>query len=145
MPYYREENVYVILSEYGIGVLKDLNLTERIPPDMRASRSLFHSPIYAYISAHTAQALEAELEQQNNCLKIREMYKTKEYTHGFKIECTKVQIAERALQQEFLCFCSKAASQIEKCTFHCSFASNAISRRNTLLRSALKLLFTFKI
>ena len=114
----REEDVDVILSESGISVLKELNLTARIPPDVRARRSLFLRRIDAYVGAHTAQELKSELEHQNNWLKIREVFKIKEYTHVLKIECNEVQMADRALQQGLLCYYSKiAASQIERETY----------------------------
>ena len=44
-----EMDVYINLSESGISVLKNLNLTARIAPDVRARRSLFLRRIGAYV------------------------------------------------------------------------------------------------
>ena len=114
----KSEDVDVILSDKGIDTLKKLNLVARIPSELRARRSLFLRRIDAYVGAHTANELKTELESQNPWLKVREVYKIKDYTHVFKIECKEVQMADRALREGLLCFYSKVASgQIERETY----------------------------
>ena len=111
----KNDDIDVILSDKGSEVLKKLNFVARIPPEVRARRSLFLRRIDAYVGAHTAAEIKTELETQNNWLKVREVFTIKDYTHVLKIECKEVQMADRALREGVLCFYNKVApGQIER-------------------------------
>ena len=111
----REEDVDPLLSETGIQVLRSLNISARISPEVRAKRSLFLRRVDAYVGEHTAEELKIEFEAQNAWLKIREVFRMKDYNHVIKIECREVSMADKALENGIFCFYSKiAALQIEK-------------------------------
>ena len=111
----RPEDTDALLSERGIEVLRKLNLNVRIPPQVRAKRSLFLRRVDAFVGSHSPEEIKAELEAQNPWLKVREIFKIKDYTHVLKIECKELAMADKALEQGLLCFYTKiATNQIER-------------------------------
>ena len=114
----RQEDTDVILSAKGIELLKTLNLSVRIPPQVRAKRSLFLRRIDAFVGSHSPEEIKEELEAQNPWLKVREVFKIKDYTHVLKVECKELQMADKALEQGLLCYYTKiAGAQIERETY----------------------------
>ena len=114
----RQEDTDVLLSTKGAETLRKLNLIARIPPQVRARRSLFLRRVDSFVGAHSPVELKNELEAQKPWLKVREVFKIKDYTHVLKIECQELQMADKALEQGLLCFYTKiAGAQIERETY----------------------------
>lgn len=107
----RKEDADKLLEEKGVALLKKHNLSVRVPPEIKARRSLFVRRVDSWVGAHTAEEIKQDLELNQPWLKIREIIKIKDYTHVFKIECVSVAMADRAAQEGLLCYFTRITSE----------------------------------
>lgn len=111
----RKEDADRVLEVKSIEHLERIGLSVRIPPELRARRSIFCRRIDSYVGEHTPQQLKTELEKENKWMKVREVIKFKDYTHVFKIEMTTVNAADRAIRDGFGCFYTRVTpDQVER-------------------------------
>ena len=91
--------------------LRRINLSVKIPPEIKARRSLFCRKIDLSVGEHSPEEIRNELQRKQPWLKIREIIKFKTYTHVFKMEC----MTDRVMQSCLKCFYTTIpTSQIEK-------------------------------
>ena len=57
----KKEDADTILTQKGIDLLKSLNLTVRVPPELRARRSVFIRQVDQSVGSHTEVDIEVEL------------------------------------------------------------------------------------
>ena len=100
----KKEDADILLSERGITLLQSLNLSVKVPPEIRARRSLFIRQVDQSIGQKSPDEIKIELIKNHNWLKKCEVTKIKNYTHIFKLECGSVAEAERVLTEGLLCF-----------------------------------------
>lgn len=75
-----------------------------MPPEIKAKRTIFVRKVDKEIGSHTAEEIKANLELNNQWMKIAEVTKIKDYTHVFKICFRDTQMADKALDKGFLAF-----------------------------------------
>lgn len=86
----------------GINLLSTLNLLVKVPPEIKAKRSLFRQ-IDQSIWQRQPNEIKSESLKKHSWIKRCEITKIKEYTH-IKTECCSVAEEERVLSEGFLCF-----------------------------------------
>ena len=64
----KKEDADLLLSERGITLLQSLNLSVKIPPDIRARRSLFIRQVDQYIGQKSPEEIKIELIKNHNWL-----------------------------------------------------------------------------
>ena len=110
----RKSDTDKILEYAATEVLRRINLSVKIPPEIKARRSLFCREIDLSVGEHSPEEIKNELQHKQPWLKIREIIKFKTYTHVFKIECDSVSMADRVMQSGLKCFYTIPTSQIER-------------------------------
>ena len=123
----QERDMDRVLTAKGKAALKKLTLEVRIPPKMKARRSVICRKIDSYVGERSKDEMKAEIEHQNSRLKVDEIVKFKDYTHVFKIVFTSAEMAEIAQSEGIKCFNMKiSSSQIQQeeyvdllLCFHC--------------------------
>ena len=114
----RKEDAEKMLEDEGVEALRTLNLCARVPPEIKAKRTLLVRKVDQWVGSHSKEDIKEELERNHAWLKIREVTKIKQYTHLFKIEFVSVAMTDRALQEGLLCFFTRLApSQMERETY----------------------------
>ena len=72
-----------ILKPAATNDLKKPNLAVRIPPEIKAHRSIVCRKIDASVGECSPEDIQNELQQKQPWLRIRELIKFKTYTHMF--------------------------------------------------------------
>ena len=94
--------------------LKNIGLEAKLPPNVRARRSVVCRKIDSYVGTHSKEELKSEINKLNQHAQVEEIVKFGSYTHVFKIEFQTVAMAKHALQNGLLCFTvRRPPSQIE--------------------------------
>ena len=94
----RKEDAETILTQKGIDLLKTMNLTVRVPPELRAKRSVFIRQVDQTVGSHSELEIETELEKNHEYLTGCKVIKIKDFTHIFKLECATVTQADKVLE-----------------------------------------------
>ena len=100
----KKEDADTLLSDRGINLLNTLNLTVKVPPEIRAKRSLFVRQVDQSIGQRPPNEIKDEILRNHTWIKRCEITKIKEYTHIFKLECGSVVEADRVLSDGLICF-----------------------------------------
>ena len=92
----REEDIDKLLTNEARRILHDIGLEVRIPPKLRALRSVICRKVDAYVGTHSEQEIKEEINRINNNKAI-EVTKFNEHTHLFKIEFENADMATNCL------------------------------------------------
>ena len=110
-----ETDAEKLLTEPAQQILNNLGLTARLPPNLKAKRSVICRKIESFVGEHTKEELLEEINRANTSITAKEVIKFKQYTHVFKIEFATTRDAEHAKTHGLLCFYTKISpSQIEQ-------------------------------
>ena len=113
-----ESDIDKLLTQKGTDVLRKIGLSVKVPPKVKAQRSVICRQVDSWVGEHTGEEIKKEIERCNENLKVAEVIKFKSYTHIFKIEFKNIEMAEKAKLRGILCFNVKITSrQIEQETF----------------------------
>ena len=111
----QEKEIDILLTDKAKHALNKIGLHARLPPKIKANRSVICRKIDMSVGSHTKDELTAEINKCNTNIKVAEITKFKEYTHIFKIELQTTEQAQHVLQNGLLCYNTRIApSQIEK-------------------------------
>ena len=122
-----ERDMDKVLTQKGKEALSKISLEVKLPPKMKAKRSVICRKIDNYVGEKTKEELKQEIESKNSRLKVEEIIKFKHHTHVFKIIFTSTEMAEIVKREGILCFNMKISNtQIEQeefidllLCFHC--------------------------
>ena len=110
-----DKEIDCLLTEKGKQTLNKIGLNAKLPPNIKAKRSIICRKIDSSVGAYTKDELTTEINRCNINIKVAEITKFKDYTHIFKIEMQTTEQAQHALQNGLLCYNTKISpSQIEK-------------------------------
>jgi hypothetical protein len=110
-----ESDVEKLLTPQAADKLKEMGLEVRLPPKIKAQRSIICRQLDPHVGANTADDLKKEIERCNDRLKVAEVIKFGTHTHVMKIEFTESGMAHHALENGILAFNVKISSrQIKK-------------------------------
>lgn len=110
-----ENEVEKLLTPQAGEKLKEMGLEVRLPPKIKAQRSVICRQLDSHVGANSADDLKHEIERCNAQLKVAEVIKFGVHTHVMKIEFTESEMAHHALENGILAFNVKIASrQIKK-------------------------------
>ncbi|KAF2345265.1 hypothetical protein FHG87_023979, partial [Trinorchestia longiramus] len=110
-----ESDVEKLLTQKATNTLASIGLEARLPPKIRAQRSVVCRQIDSWIGGKSVDDLKQEITHRNPHLEVREIIKFGQYTHVFKIEFATINMASHALQNGILCEHVKIApSQIQQ-------------------------------
>jgi hypothetical protein len=98
-----ERDIEALLTKNAREKLGALGLEARLPPKVKAQRSVICRRIDPYVGSHDKNELLSDIERNNHHLKVTEVIKFKHHTHVFKIEFETIDMAQHALQNGILC------------------------------------------
>jgi hypothetical protein len=98
-----ERDIEALLTKNAREKLGALGLEARLPPKVKAQRSVICRRIDPYVGSHDKNELLSDIERNNHHLKVTEVIKFKHHTHVFKIEFETIGMAQHALQNGILC------------------------------------------
>ena len=81
-----------------------MNLTVRVPPELRAKRSVFTRQVDQAVGSHSETKIETKLVKNQEYLAGFKEIQIKDFTHIFKIECANITQADKILESGLLCF-----------------------------------------
>ncbi|KAF2363817.1 hypothetical protein FHG87_005423 [Trinorchestia longiramus] len=105
-----ESDVEKLLTQKATSTLAFIGLEARLPPEIRAQRSVVCRQIDSWIGGKSVDELKQEITHRNPHLEVREIIKFGQYTHVFKIEFATINMASHALQHGILCEHRKSLS-----------------------------------
>ncbi|KAF2348751.1 hypothetical protein FHG87_020494 [Trinorchestia longiramus] len=109
-----ESDVEKILTQKAMNTLTSIGLEGRLPPKIRAQRSVVCRQIDSWIGGKSADELNRKLRIATHTLKCGKL-SFGQYIHVFKIEFTTINMVSHALQHGILCEHVKIApSQIQQ-------------------------------
>ena len=110
-----QHEVDKLLTRESQDILLTIGLTARLPPKIKADRSLICKQIDEMVGRRSADELGKEIRRCNQGMEVEEVIKFGEVTHSFKIQFSTIEQAERAQARGIIAFNMKIAShQIHK-------------------------------
>ncbi|KAF2352204.1 hypothetical protein FHG87_017041 [Trinorchestia longiramus] len=110
-----ESDVEKLVTQKATNTLTSIGQEARLPPKIRAQRSVVCRQIDSWIGEKSTDELKQEITHRNPHFEVREIIKFGQYTHVFKIEFATINMACHALQHGILCERIKIApSQIQQ-------------------------------
>ena len=94
----------IILTQKCIKLLKTMKLTVRVPSELSAKRSVFIRQVDQSVGFHIELQIEVELVENHDYLAGCKVTKIKDFTRIFKMECSTVTQADKALESGLMCF-----------------------------------------
>ncbi|KAG0418895.1 hypothetical protein EQH57_0636 [Dictyocoela roeselum] len=111
----REEDVEKLLSIDAKKKLSALGLEVKLPPKIKAARSIICRQVDAYVGEHSKEEIHTEIERCNDNLRVSEVVKFGVHSHVFKVELETIDMANRVVENGFLLFhCKISPSQIKR-------------------------------
>ena len=80
----KEKDADTILTQKGIDLLRKMNLKVRVPPELRAKRSVFVRQVDQTAGSHSETEIEIELVKNQEYLAGCKEIKIKDFIHIFK-------------------------------------------------------------
>lgn len=113
-----ENDADKILGKEAKKELEKLGLQVIVPPETKARRSIILRHLDQIIGTNTPEDIKAEIERENNWLKIEEVIKIKDYTHILKLRLEETSMVDKAQQQGILAYnMAISPTQIEQETY----------------------------
>lgn len=84
--------------------LLTIGLEAKLPPKVKANRSIICRQVDEFVGRHTKEEIQAEIQRCNSNLKVAEVHKFGPHTHVFKVEFFTMEMARTVLERGLLLF-----------------------------------------